>query len=289
MKGIILAGGNGTRLHPVTRAVSKQLLPVYDKPLIYYPLSTLMLAGIRDILLIVTPHDLEVFQKVLGDGKQWGINISYATQATPGGLAEAFIIGADFIADDSVCLILGDNIFYGAGLSSMLQTASSNLAGATVFGYYVTDPRPYGVAVFDSEQKLTAIEEKPLEPKSNYAITGLYFYDNRVIEIAKGLKPSARGELEITDINNNYLHKQQLNFVPFNRGFAWLDTGTPRALLEAANYFAVLEERQGLKVSCPEEIAWRMGYISADELENLGKTLTKSGYGGYLMQLLEKN
>lgn len=289
MKGIILAGGSGTRLYPITEGVSKQLLPVYDKPLIYYPLSTLMLAGIREILIISTPHDLPAFQKALGDGTKWGIKLTYAAQPRPEGLAQAFIIGEKFIGNSNVCLILGDNIFHGQGLSELLQTARKNCQNyATVFSYYVQDPERYGVAVFNTQGKVIDIVEKPKNPQSHYAITGLYCYDNAVVEIAKTLKPSARGELEITDINRIYLHQGKLKVERFDRGFAWLDTGTYKSLLEAANYFAVLEERQGLKISCPEEIAWRMKYISDRELEQLAKPSVKSGYGQYLLRLLQE-
>lgn len=289
MKGIILAGGLGTRLYPVTACISKQLMPVYDKPMIYYPLSILMFTGIREILIISTPHDLPAFRNLLGDGSKWGIDLHYAEQPKPEGLAQAFIIGEKFISNDSVCLILGDNIFYGYGLANTLQKVVQNLNGAAIFGYYVNDPTRYGVAVFDDNdrEKLIDIEEKPKNPKSNYAITGLYFYDNQVTKIAKTIKPSARGELEITDINKKYLQQEKLELVKFNRGYAWLDTGTHESLLAAAHYFAVLDARQGLKVACPEEIAWRMEYISDVEFLNLGKELSKSSYGQYLLKLLE--
>lgn len=287
MKGIILAGGSGTRLHPITKCISKQLMPIYDKPMIYYPLTTLMLAGIRDILIISTPHDLPFFKSLLQDGSQWGINLEYAEQPSPDGLAQAFIIGEKFIGNDTVCLILGDNIFYGHGLSEILQESVKNLNGATVFGYYVTDPERYGVAVFDKAGELIDLEEKPKNPQSNYAITGLYFYDNQVVEIAKNLKPSARGELEITDLNRVYLKQKQLELVKLSRGFAWLDTGTHKSLLDASQYFCVIEERQGLKVACPEEIAWRMNFISTNEMKKLAEPLRKSGYGKYLLQLLD--
>lgn len=286
MKGIILAGGSGTRLHPLTLCVSKQLMPIYDKPMIYYPLTTLMLAGIRDILIIATPTDLPAFQHLLQDGKQWGINLEYAVQPSPDGLAQAFIIGEKFIGNDNVCLILGDNIFYGHGLGETLQQAQKNLNGAAVFGYYVTDPERYGVAVFDSANNLIDIEEKPKQPKSNYAVTGLYFYDNQVATVAKQLKPSPRGELEITDLNRVYLQQQRLSLVKLSRGFAWLDTGTFKSLLEASQYFCVIEERQGLKVACPEEVAWRMGYISAGDMQKSAEALQKSGYGQYLLGML---
>lgn len=287
MKGIILAGGSGTRLHPVTKCMSKQLMPIYDKPMIYYPLTTLMLAGIKDILIISTPHDLPAFKNLLQDGSQWGINLAYAEQPSPDGLAQAFIIGEKFIGNDKVCLILGDNIFYGHGLGELLQEAKQNLNGAAVFGYYVTDPDRYGVAVFDKVGKLIDLEEKPKMPKSNYAITGLYFYDNQVVDIAKNLKPSARGELEITDLNRVYLQQNQLELIKLSRGFAWLDTGTHKSLLDASQYFCVIEERQGLKVACPEEVAWRMNFITSDAMRNLAEPLKKSGYGKYLLQLLE--
>ena len=289
MKGIILAGGSGTRLYPITESVSKQLLPIYDKPLIYYPLSTLMLAGIKEILIISTPRDLPAFQKALGYGAKWGIKLTYAEQPRPEGLAQAFIIGEKFIGDSNVCLILGDNIFHGQGLSELLQKAREDLNHhATVFSYYVQDPERYGVAIFDDQGKVIDIVEKPKNPQSHYAITGLYCYDNRVVEIAKTLKPSARGELEITDVNRIYLRQGKLKVVRFDRGFAWLDTGTYKSLLEAANYFAVLEDRQGLKIACPEEVAWRMKYISDQELEQLAKPLVKSGYGQYLLRLLQE-
>jgi glucose-1-phosphate thymidylyltransferase len=288
MRGIILAGGSGTRLYPVTEITSKQLLPVYDKPMIYYPLTTLILAGIREILIISTPRDLPAFKALLGDGSKWGISLDYAEQPKPEGLAQAFIIGEKFVGKEDACLILGDNIFHGHGLSEMLQAAVENHVGSTVFGYYVTDPERYGVAVFDHSGKVTDIEEKPTKPKSNYAVTGLYFYDKQVVEIAKALKPSPRGELEITDVNRVYLQKQQLKLVRLDRGFAWLDTGTHKSLLEASTYFSVLEDRQGLKIGCPEEAAWRMKYISDSQFEKIGQNLAKSGYGQYLLKLLKE-
>ncbi|WP_033436671.1 glucose-1-phosphate thymidylyltransferase RfbA [Saccharothrix sp. NRRL B-16314] len=285
MKGIVLAGGSGTRLHPITQAVSKQLLPVYDKPMVYYPLSVLMLAGVREILLISTPVDLPLFQRLLGDGSQFGLSIEYAEQAHPNGLAEAFVIGADFVGDDDVSLVLGDNIFYGQGFSKVLQHHATTLDGCVLFGYPVKDPERYGVGEVDADGRLVSIEEKPAQPKSNKAITGLYFYDNAVVDIARSLKPSPRGELEITDVNLAYLREGRARLVDLGRGFAWLDTGTHDSMLEAGQFVQVLEHRQGVRIACLEEIALRMGFITADHCYALGEKLAKSGYGQYVMNV----
>lgn len=285
-KGIILAGGSGTRLHPATLAISKQLLPVYDKPMIYYPLSTLMLAGIQDILIISTPQDTPRFEQLLGDGSQWGLNISYAVQPSPDGLAQAYLIGADFVGNHPSALVLGDNIFYGHDLHKLLHNAQQRPQGATVFSYHVHDPERYGVAEFDANGKVLSLEEKPAQPKSHYAVTGLYFYDNQAVDLVRDLKPSARGELEITDLNKRYLEQGQLHVETMGRGYAWLDTGTHDSLLDASQFIATLENRQGLKVACPEEIAYRQGWIDAEQLQRLAAPLQKTGYGTYLMGLL---
>ncbi|OQQ79461.1 glucose-1-phosphate thymidylyltransferase RfbA [Ligilactobacillus salivarius] len=288
MKGIVLAGGSGTRLYPITRGISKQLIPIYDKPMIYYPLSTLMLAGITDILVISTPEFTPLFEQLLGDGSEWGISLTYKVQEKPNGLAEAFILGADFIGDDSVCLILGDNIYYGSGLSKLVQEAAQKTDGATVFGYHVNDPERFGVVDFDSNMKALSIEEKPENPKSNYAVTGLYFYDNTVVEKAKNLKPSDRGELEITDINKSYLDEDKLDVKVMGRGYAWLDTGTHDSMMDASSFIATIQKRQNLKVACLEEIAYRMGYISKEKLVELAQPMKKNDYGQYLLRLAKE-
>lgn len=288
MKGIILAGGSGTRLYPITKSVSKQILPIYDKPMIYYPLSVLMLSGIREVLIISTPRDISAFEELLGDGEDYGLSLSYAVQEAPNGLAEAFLIGEDFIGNDSVCLILGDNIFYGRGFSSALQRAAALESGAVIFGYHVPNPTDFGVVEFDKSWNVLSLEEKPAQPKSNYAIPGLYFYDNQVVEIARHITPSARGELEITAVNNEYLRRRQLHVELLGRGMAWLDTGTHEGLLEAANFVSIVQKRQSLYVSCIEEIAYRMGYITRDKLLELAQPMLKTDYGKYLMRIAEE-
>ena len=288
MKGIVLAGGSGTRLHPITLSISKQLIPVYDKPMVYYPLSTLMMAGIDDILLISTPQDTPRFEQLLGDGSQWGIKLQYAVQPSPDGLAQAFLIGEQFIDGEACALVLGDNIFFGQELSNSLQQATGNATGATIFAYPVTDPERYGVVEFNEHNEAISLEEKPAKPKSRYAVTGLYFYDKDIVDIARTIKPSARGELEITDVNKHYLEQNKLRVVNLGRGTAWLDTGTHDSLLQASSFIETLEKRQGLKISCPEEIAWRMGYIDANQLKALAEPLMKSGYGEYLLQIIDE-